>query len=285
MIRYTSVLAVATTAAVICVATAAMQRGETITPEVPVCATEAPSMTEMLTIEHADRGVVLTDQVTIPIVFQVIDDGAGNGNVPDAWLINQVSVLNSAFSGTAGGAATPFRFELQAIVRTTNAAWYTAGYRSPEEYAMKEALRQGGASTLNIYVLLSPWNWGSFPWLYSGAPLHDGVVLRNTGLPGAGDPWFGTGDICVHEVGHWLGLYHTYQGECSDPNDFVVDTPAMKATGVQSDCSSRDSCKGKRFAGNDPLNNYMTGRVDSCMNQFTSGQSQRMESMFASYRQ
>jgi len=150
---------------------------------------------------------------------------------------------------------------------------------------MKEALRVGGVQTLNIYSTDSPWNWGTFPWVYPSAPLHDGVVLGHRTLPGAGHQYFGTGDIGVHEAGHWLGLYHTHQGECTTNNDYVADTPAMRAGGAQSCPSPRDTCKGKNFPGNDPLNNYMTGMIDSCATQFTSGQSTRMSTMWATWRQ
>ena len=277
------------TGAVLATAALSMQ-GDSDAPKGRVassrCATEEPSIEEMLRIEAQSSGknIEETDGViTVPVAFHVISNGA-SGNIPDQMLIDQVSVLNSAYSGVPGGANTEFRFEIQSIDRTVNAAWYTAAYQSTQEYAMKEALHVGNGMTLNVYTTNSPWNWGTFPWLYAGAPLHDGIVVRHETFPGGGSQYFGTGDIAVHEVGHWLGLYHTHQGECSSNNDFVTDTPAMKAGGAQSCPSPRDTCKGKNYPGNDPLNNYMTGMIDSCETQFTQGQSSRMSVMWATWR-
>lgn len=253
------------------------------------CITQTPSAETLEALEklHGSIEGGVDFQVVVPVVFHVINQGPGieNGDVPETMLQAQIDVLNDAFSGGAGGANTDFRFELALVTRTTNAAWYTAASNSPEEYAMKEALHEGGAGTLNFYSTNSPWNWGTFAWAYQGAPLHDGVVVRHRSLPGGGDPYFGTGDIGVHEVGHWLGLYHTHQGECSTNNDFVADTPAMKAGGAQSCPSPRDTCKGRNYPGTDPLNNYMTGMIDSCANQFTAGQGERMSVMWSLYRQ
>jgi hypothetical protein len=250
------------------------------------CATEEPSIEEMLGIEAQSSETIVgeTDAlIMIPIAFHVISNGT-SGNVPDQMLIDQVAFLNAAYSGIPGGANTQFRFEIQSIDRTVNAAWYTAAYHSPEEYAMKEALHVGNAMTLNFYTTNSPWNWSALPWVYSSEPLHDGVVVRNDSLTGSGHQYFGTGDIAVHEVGHWLGLYHTFQGECSTTNDMVADTPAMKSGGPQGCPAPRDTCKGKNYPGTDPLHNYMTGMVDSCETEFTTGQSARMSSMWTTYR-
>lgn len=172
-----------------------------------------------------------TGSVTIPVYFHVINRGSGiqNGNLPDHMIRAQIAVLNKSFDGGTGGAATAFQFELAGITRTTNEAWYNMGINSNEERAAKSALRQGGADALNFYTANLGDNllgWATFPWSYNGKPDQDGVVCLFSSLPGGSTVPYDEGDTGTHEVGHWLGLYHTFQGGCTPKNDYVSDTPA-----------------------------------------------------------
>jgi hypothetical protein len=228
------------------------------------------------------------------VYFHVVNKGPGieNGDVPTKWLRDQISVLNAAYAGVDPSAPdtaadTPFRFELAGVDRTTNAEWFNSGIDSEEEREMKAALHVGGADTLNFYVNNAGGvylGWATFPFWYAGDPLQDGVVVLYSSLPGGDccdDNVYNQGDTGTHEVGHWLGLFHTFQGSCGAIyNDFVADTPAERSPAF--DCPlGRDTCPG---AGVDPVENFMDYTDDSCMYQFTGGQAARMEALSLQYR-
>lgn len=225
---------------------------------------------------------------TISVYFHVINNGAGlvNGDVPLSMLEDQITVLNNAYGGVYGGAVTRFQFVLAGVTRTTDAAWYTMTYGSLDEANAKAALRVGGADVLNFYTanigggLLG---WATFPSDYAGAPALDGVVCLFSSLPGGGAAPFDGGHTGTHEVGHWLGLYHTFQGGCATNNDFVSDTPAERSPAYG--CPrGRNSCSGIAYPGRDSVDNFMNYGDDYCMSKFTAGQATRMDGMAALYR-
>ena len=228
------------------------------------------------------------DVVTVPVWMHVINRGPGyaNGDVPDTMLREQVRVLNESFAGHTGGAAASFRFELAGITRTTDAAWFDMGIQSQAERRAKEALRQGGPETLNFYVTNGGGylGWATFPSSYQSQPSQDGVVVYYRSLPGADLAPYNEGDTGTHEVGHWLGLYHTFQNGCSTNNDYVSDTPAERYPAFGCPVG-RDTCTSLKYPGLDPVFNFMDYTDDPCMNAFTEVQAVRMEGAFALYRQ
>jgi hypothetical protein len=225
--------------------------------------------------------------ISVPVYVHVITTTSGVGDV-SSLVPRQISVLNKAY-GSAG-----VKFDLVSVDVTANDAWYTVGIGSKEEKAMKSALRRGGANALNLYTadlgggLLG---WATFPKSYNGQPADDGVVVLNQSLPGGnaefasatepdGKLSYNLGDTGTHEVGHWMGLYHTFQGACSESGDKVDDTPAEAAP--QFYCIERDSCPTR--SGIDPIHNFMDYVDDACMNQFSGGQQSRMRDQWATYR-
>lgn len=259
------------------------------------CATKHPDEIKSAEVQAAlerfkanrqNAAPLVAGSVTIPVYFHVINVGAklADGNVPDRMLRRQVDVLNQAFGSATGGAGTSFQFVLAGIDRTTNATWYTASIGTQAEREMKAALRLGGADALNFYTnnpgggLLG---WATFPWSYQSQPSDDGVVCLFSSLPGGSAAPYNEGDTGTHEVGHWLGLYHTFQGGCSKNNDDIADTPAERSPAFGCP-SGRDTC---RAEGLDPITNFMDYVDDFCMFEFTAGQSARMDAMYAQYRQ
>ena len=219
---------------------------------------------------------------TIDVYFHVINNGSGieNGDVPDSQINAQITVLNNAY------APWDWSFRLVSTDRTTNSSWYTMGPGTTAEQQAKAALRQGSADDLNLYTanpgggLLG---WATFPSSYRSNPSNDGVVVLFASLPGGSAYPYNEGDTATHEIGHWMGLYHTFQGGCGGRGDYVSDTPAEKSAAFGCP-EGRDTCTQRRHAGLDPIHNFMDYTDDACMYEFTAGQDARMDSMFTTYR-
>jgi Pregnancy-associated plasma protein-A len=91
---------------------------------------------------------------------------------------------------------------------------------------------------------------------------------------------FNEGKTLTHETGHWLGLYHPFEGGCSPPGDLVDDTPPQ-GTPTSGCPVGKDTCPG---GGVDSVHNYMDYSYDSCMNQFTRGQTTRFLGQIKTFR-
>jgi Pregnancy-associated plasma protein-A len=222
--------------------------------------------------------------VAVPVWVHVINKGSGlaNGDLPQNQIDAQMNVLNAAYASTG----SPFFFTLAGVTRTTNLSWYTMTPGTTAESQAKNALRVGGPGTLNMYLASPGQNllgWATFPTDYATKPKMDGVVILNTSVPGGTAVPYNEGDTATHEIGHWLGLYHTFQGACTQTNDQVSDTPAEKSAAFGCPVG-RDSCRRRTQPGLDPITNFMDYTDDSCMNTFSGGQVARMDSLHQQYR-
>ena len=212
----------------------------------------------------------------IPIAFHVITNGSA-GNVTASQIQDQIDVLNAAYAGTN------FSFYLASTDYTNNRRWYNRCYSTGTERQMKSALAIDPAHNLNIYTCNPSGGilgWAYFPTSYPESDYRHGVVLLHSSLPGGSAAPYNLGDTGTHEVGHYLGLYHTFQGGCSSPGDSVNDTP-YEASPAYGCPVGRDTCAS---AGQDPIYNFMDYTDDACMNQFTSDQATRMQAITATYR-
>jgi len=203
--------------------------------------------------------------VTIPVAFHVITNTAGAGTVPMSQIDAQIDVLNQSFNQYG------FFFNLASVDTTANNSWYTAGPDTLAEQSMKSSLAIDPTNTLNIYTsnpgggLLG---WATFPWFYPESDPQHGVVVLYTSLPGGGAVPFDEGDTATHEVGHYLGLFHTFQGGCRRPGDYLPDTPAQRTS--TSGCPvGKDTCP---WGDADPIHNFMDYSDDACMYEFTPNQ-------------
>ncbi len=256
------------------------------------CAVPNPTLSEVVesirVVEAQKRlhplGAALraaADPVTIPVAFHVVTTGesVAEGNIPDAWLEAQIDTLNSTF------AVAGYRFVLSVVERVQNESWYDGLLiNSDEEEEMMEALALDPSRYLNLYTAdlgRDYLGWATVPDTRSETDPLTGVVLLDQSLPGGDAVPYNLGHTGTHEVGHWMGLFHTFQGGCSAPNDGVADTP-QEQSGADGCPENRDSCPND--PGLDPIHNYMDYSSDACMTGFTSGQNERVQAMVRQFR-
>jgi len=201
-------------------------------------------------------------------------------------LWQQIDLMNQAY-GIYG-----IHFNTQPVDIIVNAAWANdIDYQKQEK---GEQLHKGNYNAVNIYAG-EGFTSGvcSFP-----VGLTDNTtgtsIISHADLVGDGchlplsDAWNPISGTPSHEVGHWFGLYHVFQGGCTEPNDYCDDTPAQSQpsyshesiTGDKNSCPALDTCP--TMAGNDNVFNFMD--YTDCSHEFTPQQGARMNTVFQKYR-
>ncbi|MGH3117527.1 MAG: zinc metalloprotease [Gaiellales bacterium] len=219
--------------------------------------------------------------VTVKINWQVITRNDGTGGVTNSQLRRQLKVMNDSYSGLTGGADTRFSFITNRIIRTANTNWWNWNPNTDDAPA-KNALHKGTKRVLNVYIASLSGGLLGYATFPGGPVTLDGVVILNQSLPGGNAAPFNKGDTLTHEAGHWFGLFHTFQGGCSAPNDFVADTPQQDdGPNIFSCDTTLDTCSAP---GRDPIHNFMNYAADPCLNRFTAGQASRMSAQWDAFR-
>jgi hypothetical protein len=249
------------------------------------------------TAAYAPNGVL-----RIPVVVHVITNTSGQGNLSDTLIRSQITVLNEdyrAMTGTpgAGGTDTQIEFFLATtdptgnpttgITRTTNNTWFNdigAYYATlawnPQRYFNIYTNSAGGGGTLGYTADLPQGPSGVV-----GTTADRVVILWSAfGRPALGGAPYDQGRTLTHEVGHYLGLFHTFEGGCSTSachttGDRICDTaseanPEFGCPAGAVSCSSTP----------DPIHNYMDYTDDTCMTNFTQEQTWCMRCTLQSYR-
>ena len=236
----------------------------------------------------------------IPVNFHVIySNSVAGSNVSDAVLAAQLLVLNRNYAGkdyagntVSGAANTGYTFVMGAATTRTLASgskknWFTMTPGSSGETNAKNSLAVNWESSLNFYTCKPGQNllgWATFPSDLAVNGKRDGVVVHFASLPGGTLAPYDLGGTGSHEVGHWVGLYHTFQGgcgsDCTTTGDLVCDTPAQ-GTATSGCPTGKNTCAA---AGDDPIHNYMDYSSDACYNNFTTGQDARADFMMSTYR-
>jgi hypothetical protein len=248
------------------------------------------------------------DQVyRIPVVVHIIHRGEPYGegaNIPDEQIFEQMRILNEDFRRqNADTTNTPAIFR---PVAADIGIEFVLAKRDPNGNPTTGIVRRQGSRNTwapqNTMEMANLSNWPSDQYLniwvanltfgligWAQFPEFNELPGLNEPSPGSGQvsdgvvvafPLFGVGGnaratslgrTATHEIGHWLGLRHTWGDVNScEVDDFVSDTPLMDSP--SSGCNpERTSCGGLTM-----VQNYMDYSSDACMNIFTVEQKGRM---------
>lgn len=257
------------------------------------CATHDPSTGDRMRLAELERSFVqearITEAVlhaTIEVAFIHVIDGT-KGKITQAQRQDQIQVMNDAYHSIG----IDFTYREEQVVEVDDANFFTMGHRSLRERQCKSQHQVlAPAKGLNFYTagpaggLLG---WATFPFEMEGDPDMDGVLMLHSTLPGGNSAPFNLGATATHEVGHWLGLYHTFQDGCSANGDEVDDTPSHAGPNFGKPSAAdqpHNLCSNEPSGAQCPIHNYMNYVDDDTMNEFTAGQKTRIWAQISMFR-
>jgi hypothetical protein len=218
---------------------------------------------------------------TIPTVIHVLFTSAGEGNISQARVEENIAIMNNDFAGRGQYTNTNFRFQLIETNRVENDMW--ASNMIVMEQLFKPVLSVSPIDTLNIYIgIMEGGVVGMcyFPYMhFPDDPMH-GCLVHHEGWVGGNLSPYNLGQCATHEVGHGLGLQHVWQGSCAFNGDHVNDTSPQETNSRGCPDPIPQSCVEGMF---DNIHNHLDYSDDHCRHEFTPGQSDRMDHVVATF--
>lgn len=233
--------------------------------------------------------------ITIPVVVHVIHE-YGVGNISKEQIENQITILNADFQRLnadtnktrdifkSRAASLNIEFKLARVAPDGSCTEGINRIYSPltnnARDNVKSLIRWDYRRYINIWVVNSIENFTSgegivlgfafFPWMPNPAQF-DGIVCRHDRFGNIGTAQGSSGRTMTHEVGHWLGLLHTFNFGCQQRGDGISDTPPVNEPNYGCPIGV-NSCNTDNPNLPDMVENYMDYSNGSCMNTFTFGQ-------------
>lgn len=238
------------------------------------------------------------DVKIIPVVFHIIHQ-YGSENISRQRVLDQLATLNETFAGKnrdtisvrpeykylIANGGVEFRLATKdpdgnctdGIVRVYNSQTFDA------DDNVKKVSYWNSRKYLNIWVVNTINNFGQagtilgyaqFPW--DNSETTDGIVMR-------ADQVAANNKTLTHEIGHYLGLLHTFQGgcgsTCTNSGDFICDTPPSDKPTNGCPSPTYNTCSSDNPNLPDMYENFMD--YSNCSRMFTLGQKARMDGIFS----
>lgn len=263
----------------------------------------------------------------IPIVIHVMHNGEAVGtgsNITIEQINSGIEELNNAFRNSNGESVDigiefvlakqdPFGNATTGIIRydASEIPGYTADgmavqSQGADEVALKAASKWPNDRYYNIWIVseIEGNNGGfgtqGFAYFPGASSARDGAVLLHTawGNIGTVNTWNNLNVTVAHEMGHALGLYHTFHvqneedtlaggcpadSDCLNQGDLICDTDPHKVSeSFSCKINEVNPCTGNLYG--DVVRNYMDYSEQSCQQLFTNDQKDRMRAALVTFR-
>ncbi|MCK8493952.1 M43 family zinc metalloprotease [Spirosoma sp. RP8] len=255
----------------------------------------------------------------IPVVVHVVHGnasgqigGANNTNISDEQIASQIQVLNEDYrrkEGTNGynTSAIGADAKIEFFLATADPNGQATNGITRHYYAQKSSFDIFTDDVLLSRIAYWPSDRYLNIWVttlqnnYLGYTQFPTEADTLKGLPGESDEFvdgsiidyryfgrktgtvtsasYSLGRTATHEIGHWLGLIHTWGDGDGCAEDYVADTPPTKAANQTTQCRTTYSTCFNGIQTRDLTEDYMDYSPDACMNLFTQGQVSRMRAV------